>query len=667
MSGINLSAMSLHDLMDREWLAVNHLGGYASQSVLGLNTRKYHGLLVAAMSPPVRRMVILSRVEEFVRVSGRIDPLSCAEYPGAIHPNGRSFLKAFSPTPFPRWAYQGDGWTIEKSLRLIPGENTIVISYTLLAGDRTVELELRPLFALRGMHEMMYQSSGRLSAQVRTPRTIHIGATSRTPEIFLAHDGSFDSLPNWYLATIYRRESERGYSALEDVWMPGPIRWKLEPGHAVHFVCSTDTINFQQTIARADSIVDSRGTAESIRQNDSTLQTLLSAADQFTARCADGTSTVMSGFPWQSIFGRDAMISFTGLFLVPRRFAEAKAMLASFIGQVHHGLTPSEFPEDSGSPAFYSADASLWLANAIHAYLKYTNDEATVSEQFLEPLVRLLRRYRMGTGLGITCDADGLLWTRQAGVGTTWMNAKIADWLITPRAGRPVELNALWYNALRIAAELSERFGKREWADEFARLTATVSASFNNLFWNAERNCCHDVLLENGVDSSIRPNQLLAMSLPHPVLTPQRWSACIETIENKLLTPFGIRTLAPDEPGYQGRYQGDVVSRDRAYHQGSVYPWLLGPYVTAMVRAQGRTENARKEAREALASCITYLEGDGLGQICELFDGDAPHRPGGAIASARSVAEILRCYVEDVIDPTPPRMPNEEKTPQLSP
>src|SRR5262245_11486155 len=246
---LNLSALGLHHLMDREWLAVNHIGGYASQSIIGLNTRKYHGLLVASMAPPVRRMCILSRVEEFVRTAGRVDPISCAEYPGVIHPNGRSFLRAFSTSPFPRWAYQGDGWTIEKNLRLLSGENTVILSYTLLTGDRAVELELNPLFALRGIHELMYQSSGRLSAHARSANSIHIGATSRTPEGFVAHDGAFEPRPNWYLATIYRRESERGYSALEDVWNPGPIRWKLEPGRAVHFVCSTDPIDLSQAIS----------------------------------------------------------------------------------------------------------------------------------------------------------------------------------------------------------------------------------------------------------------------------------------------------------------------------------------------------------------------------------------------------------------------------------
>jgi predicted glycogen debranching enzyme len=679
MGMINLSTVGLHDLMDREWLAVNRIGGYAAQTILGLNTRKYHGLLVAAMSPPVRRMVILSRVEDFVRVAGRVDPISCAEYPGVIHPNGRSFLKAFNPNPYPRWGYQGDGWTIEKSVRLISGENTVVLSYTLLAGDRSVELEVKPLLALRGIHEMMYQSSGRLSAQVRSPRGLHIGATARTPETFIAHDGEFESHPNWYLATIYRREAERGYSALEDVWTPGAFRWKLEPGKTVHLVCSTESIDLDQTLARADAIADdvrvcgdreiSNGprSSEPIRLNDPTLQTLLCAADEFVAQTSDRNCAIMGGFPWQSASGRDALIGFTGLLLVPRRFSEARSLLISTVNGLHHGIAPSEFPEDGGSPAYTSADASLWLANAVAAYLRYTNDETTVSEQLLEPLVRLLRRYRMGTSLGIQCDADGLLQTRQPGLGTTWMNAKIGDWVITQRAGRPVELNALWYNALRIARELSERLGRRDWSEEFARMSAMVSTAFNARFWDAERNCCYDVVLDNGVDTSIRPNQLLAISLPNAVLWPERWMACIETLEKKLLTPVGLRTLAPDETGYVGKYQGDVVSRDRAYHQGSVYPWLLGPYVTALAKAHGRTDLARTEAREALTGCIAYMNGNGLGQICELFDGDAPHRPGGAIASARSVGEVLRCYVEDVIDPAPPRLPNQEKTTQLSP
>ena len=407
---------------------------------------------------------------------------------------------------------------------------------------------------------------------------------------------------------------------------------------------------------------------EPIRLNDSTLQTLLNAADQFVARAADRSPVVMAGFPWQNVFGRDALISFTGLLLVPRRFAEARELLASLLARLHHGLTPSEFLEDGASPAYNSADASLWLVNAIHSYLQYTRDEATVGEHFLEPMVRMLRRYRMGTSLGITCEDDGLLSTRQPGVGTTWMNAKIADWLITPRAGKPVELNALWYNALRIAADLCRRFGNADWAAEFANLAASVGASFNAKFWDAERNRCFDVLLENGADASLRPNQLLAISLPYPVLQPEHWASCIETIEKHLLTPVGLRTLAPAEPGYEGRYRGDVVSRDRAYHQGfSVYPWLLGPYVTALIRAHGRTDTARSEARRALAGCVAHLQGDGLGQVSELFDGDAPHRPGGAIASARSIAEILRCYVEDCLDPAPPKLPNEEKAPQMSP
>ena len=466
---------------------------------------------------------------------------------------------------------------------------------------------------------------------------------------------------------------------MEDVWMPGAIRWDLTPGHSVHLVCSTEPIDLPQAIECAAHAADearhcgSRDVAapkhpnEPIRINDSTLQTLLCAAGQFITQGSNRAPAVIAGFPWQPVFGRDALICFTGLFLVPRRFAEAKQLLTSAFSQLNNALAPSEFPEDGGAPAYVSADASLWLVNAVHAYLKYTNDDAFVAEHLLEPVLRVLRRYRAGTLLGIQCDSDGLLATRQPGVGTTWMNAKLGDWLITPRAGRPVEINALWYNALKIAADLCDRFGQRDSSEEFSRLAASVSEAFNARFWDTEHQRCYDVVLDSGSDATVRPNQLLAISLPHAVLWPERWMPCIETVEKKLLTPFGLRTLAPDEPGYAGRYQGDVVARDRAYHQGCVYPWLLGPYVTALVRARGGTELARGEARRALAACAQYIESDGLGQICELFDGDAPHRPCGTIASARSVAEILRCYVEDVLEPTPPRLPNEEKTPQMTP
>jgi predicted glycogen debranching enzyme len=314
-----------------------------------------------------------------------------------------------------------------------------------------------------------------------------------------------------------------------------------------------------------------------------------------------------------------------------------------------------------------SADASLWLINAIGAYAKYTNDDQTVSEQLLPAVLSIVKRYRAGIALGIECDADGLLSSRQPGMATSWMNAKIADWVITPRAGRPVELNALWYNALRIAQDLSDRFGRPTDARECGNLALLVENSFNRRFWNTEHGNCYDVITESTADASIRPNQLIAISLPYPVLNPLHWHDALKCVQQTLLTPFGLRTLAPIDPAYEGRYQGDVVSRDRAYHQGSVYPWLLGPYVTALVRANGQSQSAKSQARQALSSCIRYMETDGLGHIPELFDGDAPHHPGGAIASARSVAEILRCYVEDILDPTPPRLPNSEKTPQLMP
>ncbi|HWP40912.1 MAG TPA: amylo-alpha-1,6-glucosidase, partial [Tepidisphaeraceae bacterium] len=317
------------------------------------------------------------------------------------------------------------------------------------------------------------------------------------------------------------------------------------------------------------------------------------------------------------------------------------------------GVMPSEFPEDASPPKYVGADTSLWFVNAVHEFLRYTNDESLIRERLFEPVVRIIRCYQSGTSLGIGIDPDGLLASHEPGVATTWMDARTGDWVLTPRQGRAVELNALWYNALRIAADLCARFDRLVWAGEFVRLAETVRLAFNRRFWNESSGCCFDVIGDRGADPSIRPNQLLAISLPHAVLSPERWPRVLEVIRRDLLTPMGLRTLARSDPSYRGRYAGDVVARDRAYHQGSAYPWLLGPMSSAVARVQGRTIQTRNEIRGMLEGCLMYLQDRGMGQICELFDGDTPHHPGGAIASARSVGQVLQAYVEEVLGVLP--------------
>ena len=576
----------LDDLLEREWLVTNHLGGYASSTVPGLNTRKYHGLLVAAMSPPLRRVVLLSRVEEVVRCNGWPTPLACNEYPGTIHPRGHEVLAAFAHEPIVRWAFQGDGWSIEKSLQLIRGENTVVLTYTLIGARDPVELELRPLLALRPIHDLMYQWSGRLEAEEKSPRPRvgghhRVPPTRRTPEVFFAHDGAFESEGTWYFNTIYRREQDRGYAGLEDLWSPGAVKWKLTPGESVHFVCSADPIDLDRAVAACERELlrlDTPLVDVPVRDTDHDL--LVRAAEAFVVDLpADGNLQaipMISRLPWGAASARDALIALPGILLATGKFETAKSLLVSLASRLRNGLIPTEFCEDASRMTFSGADTSLWFINAIWQYLRYSGDEATV-RKLLDAALEIVRHYQAGTELGIAVRANGLLATRTPGCGTTWMDAKVGDWVITPRAGMPVELNALWYNAVRIVASLAARFGQAKRADELDVLADRIFRSFNARFWNESANCCFDVIDERGADASLRPNQLLAISLPFAALSAERHITVLEKMRRELMTPMGLRTLWPRDPAYQGRYGGDVVTRAIVrLHQGCVHPVAAG-------------------------------------------------------------------------------------------
>jgi predicted glycogen debranching enzyme len=348
------------------------------------------------------------------------------------------------------------------------------------------------------------------------------------------------------------------------------------------------------------------------------------------------------------------MISLAGLLLVSGRYEEARALLEARAGLLDRGVMPSLLPEDSARPLYQGADTSLWFINAVNQYVQYTGEEAA-ARRLLGAIDGIIDHYRGGTHLGISAGSDGLIRTQVDGMPTTWMDAKLVDCIVTPRAGRPVEINALWYNGLRIGADLHRRYGTAERARELSNLAEAVQGAFNRRFWNEDLQCLYDVVSDGGADASVRPNQIFAVSLAYPVLWEQRHAAVVKMVNDDLRTPFGVRTLSPRDSAYQGRYQGNVESRDRAYHQGSAYPWLLGPLVTALVKTNGRTPETIKAAREMLRPCIEHMRGEALGLICELFDGDAPHRPGGALASAPAAGELLRAWAEDVLGVAPPR------------
>jgi predicted glycogen debranching enzyme len=661
MEALDLSALTFDALLSREWLTVNLLGGYAASTLPSCNTRKYHGLLVAAMAPPVRRMVVLSRVEETVFHDGWPNALACNEYPDTVHPLGHRLLAAFSADPFPRWAYQGNGWTIEKQLRLLQGENTVVLSYTLMASAKPVELELRPLLALRGFHDLMYQWNAPLQAQTISPGHHRVPATLKTPEVFFAHGGEdagkFNGDGYWYLNTIYRQEQERGYSGLEDLWSPGTVRFTLAPGQTVHFVCSTEPIDLERAVASAERQYEAGAPAVvgDDQAPDENLAALSRAAEQFVLNVPGGRTMLASGYPWSPPSGRDAMINLPGLLLVTGKLAAAREVLEYFASTLDAGLMPCEFPTDGSAPRYTGADVSLWFVHAVREYLRYSGDETTARKLF-DAIEQILTHYAQGTaGLGIRCEFDGLLASGSETTATTWMNAHFNEFVVTPRNGRAVEVNALWYNALRIGADLARQFHHPVRAEELFTLANRARLAFNQRFWNPKTGCCFDVVGETDErnDGSIRPNQVFALSLPYPVLNAERHEAVLTRISDALLTPWGVRSLAPGHEDYRGRYGGPVFIRDRAYHQGSAYPWLLGPFVSAYVRIYGRGPIIRQQACRFIQPCLDYLRGTGCGQIHELFGGDNPHHPGGLTASGRSVAEILRAYAEDILDLAP--------------
>jgi predicted glycogen debranching enzyme len=379
---------------------------------------------------------------------------------------------------------------------------------------------------------------------------------------------------------------------------------------------------------------------------------LRSAADQFLV-ARGGDKSVIAGYHWFGDWGRDMMISLPGLTLVTGRHQDARGILRAAVRNLDQGMLPNCFPDSGLTPQYNTADATLWMFHAVHEFLRYTGDYDFVRTDLYHPLAEVLHWHERGTRYGIRLDADGLLQAGEPGVQLTWMDVKIGDWVVTPRTGKPVEIQALWYNALRLMQHLAAGFGDRDRASHFHSIAERTRASFADLFWNETEGCLNDVVSDAGADGSIRPNQILAVSLPYPLLAPEKALRVVDVVEWELLTPYGLRTLSPRDPRYRGNYGGDPASRDSAYHQGTVWPWLIGPFLSAYVRVHGSTAEARDRARRFLEPLRGHLWQAGLGQISEVFDGDEPHRPGGCIAQAWSVAEVLRTYVEDALGQKP--------------
>jgi predicted glycogen debranching enzyme len=630
-----------------EWLETDGLGGWAGSTIVSAHTRRYHGLLVAATRPPVGRMVLLSRLDETVTARGSSFDLACNRFPGATHPHGFEHLESFRKGVFPVWEYAFAGVRIRKTVAAVHGEPTRLVLYEVLAAPEPVRLALRPFFAGRDFHAMGHANGYVHREGAFMGGTLAYRMYDGLPEVFVHIPGAaWEASPDWWYRFQYDRERERGLDFEEDLFTPGVLTVDLAPGARLGVIVSTADPVGRDAFALLDAERRRRAAVlDTFGDPDPFCRALAAAGDQFIVRRGEALRTVIAGYPWFSDWGRDTMISLPGLCLVTRRFQEAKEILRAFAGAVSQGMLPNRFPDRGEAPEYNTVDASLWYFVAVWKYLEATGDEEVVRGELLPVLEDILAWHRRGTRHGIHEDADGLLASGVPGVQLTWMDAKVGDWVVTPRMGKPVEIQALWCNALSILAALRERWGGN--ADELRERAATVAVQFGALYWNEAAGCLFDNLDPAGTrDPSLRPNQLFALSLPFPLVTGERAERVLRAVEAKLLTPVGLRTLAPDDPAYRPACTGSPRDRDSAYHQGTVWPWLLGPYLTGLVRVRG--EEGRRQGRALLAGFMPHLGEAGIGSVSEIFDGDPPHAPRGCIAQAWSVAEILRAAVEDL-------------------
>lgn len=641
----------------REWLESNGLGGFASSTIVGLNTRRYHGFLIAAAKPPVGRLLLLSKLEEVLIVDGERVELSANQYPGVVHPQGYQYLKQFRLDPFPVFTYVAKGIEVEKSVFMIYGKNSTVIQYR-LTGEHggSPLLEVRPLIAFRDYHSTTHWND-RLNPDVRMkPGEASMTPYAGLPTLRLAHDAvKCEATGLWYYNFDYEAERGRGLDFREDLFSPFTLRFDLSRSRSATVIASTEPHDVSRAAQYRRKEIDRRSALLAASPSDDELvHTLAVATDQYIVTRGDH-KTVIAGYHWFSDWGRDTMIALPGLTLVTGRADVAKSILLAFAHHVDQGILPNRFPDEGGPPEYNTVDATLWFFEAVRALLHYTGDYDFIKATLYDLLGDVIAWHTRGTRYGIRVDDDGLLTCGEAGVQLTWMDAKVGDQIVTTRHGKAVEIQALWYNALCVMAHLAREFGDLANATRYGDMASLAMHSFNRLFWNEEVGCLYDVVDADARDASIRPNQIFAVSLPHTMLSMQKAKRVVHVVERDLLTPYGLRSLAPFDPQYRGRYEGDQRSRDEAYHQGTVWPWLMGPFITAYVKVHGRTHKAQQQAAAWLLPFRAHLAEAGLGQVSEIFDGDPPHRPRGCIAQAWSVAELLRAAVEDVHERMPPR------------
>jgi predicted glycogen debranching enzyme len=641
----------------REWLVTNGIGGFASGTVSGNLTRRYHGLLVAAMHPPVSRMQLVAKLDETVRY----DAVDCALgtnrwASGAIEPQGYVHIENFrldGNTPVWRFAI-GDA-LLEKRVWMLHGENTTYVRYSMIRGSQSMELQLRALINYRDFHSNTHAGDWRMKIDAVKSGLQITAFEGAIPFYLLSADAKVEPRHDWLRDYFLPLEKYRGLDDREDYLLAAVFGAALQLNQSVTIVFSTnasaaldgDIARTQNAKREADLLAQwSSADEPAASVAPAWVRQLILAADQFVVKrdvpdapeIADG-KTIVAGYHWFGDWGRDTMIALPGLTLATGRADIAKKLLTSFARYIDGGMLPNNFPDAGGKPEYNTVDAGLWFFEAVRQYFAATQDAETLAKLF-PVMAQMIDAHVAGTRYQIHVDhVDGLLYAGEPGVQLTWMDAKVGDWVVTPRIGKPVEINALWFNALETMVGLAP--AAKQSAEPFAKLAARAKQNFAK-FWNNSGGYCYDLIDAPGIgnDAALRPNQIFAASLPQSPLPAEQQKAVVDICARRLLTSYGLRSLAQSESGYQGRYGGGVRKRDGAYHQGTVWGWLLGPFVLAHLRVYAD-----------LAAAISFLEplgkqihSHGLGTLSEIFDGDAPFSPRGCIAQAWTVAEVLRAW-----------------------
>lgn len=636
---------SLTDTLSREWLETNGLGGFASSTIIGLNTRRYHALLTAATKPPGGRYVLLSKLEETVITGDQRTDLSANQYPGVIHPRGFEYMEEFRLDPFPVFTYRVGDLTIEKSIFMVHGENTTVVQYK---SSGSCRLEVFPLIAFREFHGTTHEN-GAINGNVNfIPGQADITPYPGLPSLYLAHNAaSATQAFEWYRNFEYEQERRRGLDFREDLYHPLTLIFDLSSSQSAIVVASTEPHSASEAAELEDSERSRRQTILSFAPfRDPFVEQLTQAADQFIVKRGSGKS-VIAGYHWFGDWGRDTMIALPGLTLVTQRFDVAREILLAFAEHVDRGMLPNNFLDGGEPPEYNTADATLWYFEAIRQYEDVCGDHDLIREQLYPVLIDIVDWHVRGTRYGIKMDpADGLLHAGEPGLQLTWMDAKVGDRVITPRTGKPVEIQALWYNALRTMEGWAHTFGQPNYVSYYDHIANLANDSFNRQFWNPAERCLYDVVEDGVGDASIRPNQVIATSLKYRMLSAERSRAVLSKVEQDLLTPYGLRTLSPRDTRYIGQYEGDPAQRDSAYHQGTVWPWLIGAFACGYVNAFGSNEAVLTKISKWLQPLEGQVSQFGLGSIPEIYSGDPPYAPCGCIAQAWSVSEVLRAVVE---------------------